>query len=538
MSPSSRFSRYDLFRTTYSLTAGANHRVTVSQQNEARSESAVAVNPANSNNMICASKKFYDRAQYESTIGISFSKDGGSTWTEVPLPPTPGHPEFTWLVDPDVAFAADGTAYLWGEPVDNPPTLSTIGMVAYRSTDGGANWTSMAVLHNDSSDDKGWISVDDTNGSPHFGTLYAVWGASTPLRFARSHDQAQNWQGVDGQPAGADVTPAFTYAPAMGIGADGTIHIAWQLPNSKTITYTRSKDGGQSFEAYRDIATNVTPFLASLPQKENWPVFPGASFRLMTMATLAVSPDGRVMVAWPDMRDGVARIYVSISDDNGDTWPAATQEIPMMPWFPKGGLQHFMPQLACTRGGVFGCAFYEYDPSLNPPKINVRITPMWPGNSTFDFPVTVSDMPWDPTINPPTVHNTMSVAFIGDYFGIAAGDQFFELVWTDTRTGLQELFSATVLVNVTPGFVPPEVVGTIIAGVVQDGGGLVFVGGHIIRIPPWDPLVDVVRALGAVNSARSIQNRAGRVLEVAAWETLAAIAAESARAAARGQVET
>ncbi len=395
------------------------------------------------------------------------------------------------------------------------------------------------LLHNDSFDDKGWIAVDDTIGSPHLGTLYAVWGAETPLRFARSQDQAQTWQGVDGQPAGADVDAStIIYAPAMGIGADGTIHIAWQIPSSTTVTYTRSKDGGQSFEPFRNIASHVTSFYEGLPLQEGWPVFPGATFRLVSMATLAVSVDGRVMVAWPDMRDGVARVYVSTSDDNGDTWPAATREIPMMPWFPHGGLQHFMPQLACTRGGAFGCAFYEYDPTLNPPKINVRITPMWPGYSSFDFPVTVSNIPWDPAINPPTVHGTASVTFIGDYFGIAAGEQFFELVWTDTRTGLQELFSATVLVNVSPGFVPPEVVGTIIAGVVQDGGGLVFVGGHIIRIPPWDPLVEVVRALAAVNAARSIQNRAGRALETAALETLAIIAAEIARSAATGQVRT
>ncbi len=146
MSPSQPSSRLDLFRTTYSLTALANRRVTASQQNEARSESAVAVNPADPSNMICTSKKFYNRAQYESTIGISFTKDGGTTWTEVPLPPTPGHPEFTWLVDPDVAFAADGTAFLWGEPLYNPPPISTMAMLAYRSSDGGAHcWTSEAL---------------------------------------------------------------------------------------------------------------------------------------------------------------------------------------------------------------------------------------------------------------------------------------------------------------------------------------------------------------------------------------------------------
>ena len=187
------------------------------------------------------------------------------------------------------------------------------------------------------------------------------------------------------------------------------------------------------------------------------------------------------------MREGVARIYISISDDNGDTWPAATQEISAAALVPQDTLQHFHPQLAAAGNRVFGCAFYQYDPTLSPPKIDVRIAPLWPGGAQFEFPKTVTDMPWDPTINPPTAHNTTTVTFIGDYFGIGAGKDFFELVWTDTRTRTQELFSAPVRAEVHPD--------TIAAGARRHdprrrhsgGGGFVIVGGHIIRIPPWDP---------------------------------------------------
>ena len=63
-------------------------------------------------------------------------------------------------------------------------------------------------------------------------------------------------------------------------------------------------------------------------------------------------------------------------------------------------------------------------------------------------------------------------------------------------------------------------------------GGFVIVGGHIIRIPPWDPGVDILRGVSALASARAIGSRAGRALEVAAWRAIAAIAAENAKAAA------
>ena len=127
------------------------------------------------------------------------------------------------------------------------------------------------------------------------------------------------------------------------------------------------------------------------------------------------------------------------------------------------------------------------------------------------------------------MQSTKSVAFIGDYFGIGSGPNFVELVWTDTRTGLQELFSAGVQVHRQPAFVPPEVVATILARVTQDGGGLVFVGGHVIRIPPWDPGVDILKALSAVVSARSIHSDGGRLAEAAAWRAVGAIATENAK---------
>jgi len=520
----------DLFRTTYELRVGPNKRVTVSKSNEARAESAVAVNPLNPANMICASKRFYDRAAYKSSIGISFTKDGGTTWTEVPLPATPKHPEFTWLVDPDVAFDSKGNCYLWAEPVDKPPQLETIAMVAYRSTDGGANFQETAIIHNDGNDDKGWIAADQRLSGAHAGRLYAVWGASTPLRFARSSDQGTTWTGIGGQTAGADVQPQHnSFAPAMAIDDDGTVHVAWQIPGTTRLTYTRSTDGGNSFEPFRDICDNIVSLTSALTKQENWPVLPGGNFRLLTMATLAVNGD-EVMVAWPDMRDGVCRIYIASSGDGGDTWPAALSGVPLLPDYPLDANHHFMPQIDCA-GGIFGCAFYEYDTTLSPHKIHVDISVRWPRRDTFEPPVRVTDHPWDPTIKPPTVHATTTVTFIGDYFGIAAGDDFYELVWTDTRTGQQELFSCTVKIEShTKG--PPEIIATIIAGVVQDGGGWIIVGGHLVKIPPWDPGVDILHALASAATARGIPGSVGRALEAQALRGVASLATAAAKKSA------
>jgi hypothetical protein len=522
----------DIFQTHYELIVGPNRQVTFSKPNEARAESAVAINPQNPSNMIAASKRFYDRANYKSSIGVSFTKNGGTNWTEVPLPATPGHPEFAWLVDPDVAFDGKGNAYLWAEPVDNPPGLETIGMVAYRSTDGGASYVEKAILHNDNADDKGWIAADERTAGAHAGTLYAVWGASTPLRFGKSTDQAATWTGVGGGPAGANVFPQVsTFAPAMAIDDDGVVHVAWQIPGTSTMTYTRSKDGGQSFDPPRTIASGIVTFTSAVGQMEGWPVLPGGTFRLLTMATIAVGGAGQVMVCWPDVREGVGRIYMALSTDGGDTWPAALSSVPIDPTTPVDNSHCFMPQLACV-GGVFGCAYYQFDASLTPHRIHVKLAPLWPGKPYFDPPATVTDKPWDPAVAAPIVHNTTSVTFIGDYFGVAAGDDFFEVVWTDTRTGLQELFSCSVAVKATTRQIP-QIVAEVIAGVVQDGGGLIFVGGHIVRIPPWDPGVDILRALAAADAAGRIEGAAGHDLQARALRTASALAAKAAKVVAK-----
>ena len=65
------------------------------------------------------------------------------------------------------------------------------------------------------------------------------------------------------------------------------------------------------------------------------------------------------------------------------------------------------------------------------------------GGATFNH-FTVTDQPWNPVTDAPWSHGDSNVTFIGDYFGIDASNQGFYPLWTDTRTGIQELFTAIV----------------------------------------------------------------------------------------------
>ena len=104
----------------------------------------------------------------------------------------------------------------------------------------------------------------------------------------------------------------------------------------------------------------------------------------------------------------------------------------------------FHPQLACTPNGEVGCAFYEYGPhgggEFPSYLIDVHLAVSVDNGASFDDRALVTDQAWDPTVNEVWAHGDSSVTFIGDYFGIDASRLGFFPFWTDTRTGVQEMF--------------------------------------------------------------------------------------------------
>jgi hypothetical protein len=55
---------------------------------------------------------------------------------------------------------------------------------------------------------------------------------------------------------------------------------------------------------------------------------------------------------------------------------------------------------------------------------------------------TVTDHPWDPTVDAVWAHGNPNITFIGDYFGLGSSRLGFFPFWMDTRTGTQEIFTS------------------------------------------------------------------------------------------------
>jgi hypothetical protein len=489
---------------TYQLRQGLDVQVTHSQPNQSRSENVVGINPKNSQNLICSSKKFIDPQKYHHTLSTSYSMDGGQSWTETPLALLAG---WQGLTDPDLTFDGDGNAYLIVEPEKWGADVIGMGMFVYKSTDGGKTWGTPVQLSGNSSDDKQWIDADTHPASPHYGTIYAIWGAVTPLRFARSTDHGVTWKGVGNSPSGSDVSTDECYAPSLSIGEDGTLHVTWHVPGSSEIRYTRSTDGGNTFAPVATVVTGAFSLTNSLPITDGWPHFANATFRVLTIVTSCPVAGNKLIVAWADYRQNVSRIYYRMATNSGTMWIGPASGQPLLPTYGNADQNHFHPQLSLAGNQAIGCAFYEFGLKNSKHLIDVKLTESCSDGQGFIAPITITDSPWDPAVNAPWAHADPNVTFIGEYFGLDAAYDSFAVVWTDTRTGVQELFSDSGLVAAirVPPHVPSEVA-TILAGVTADGGGLIFIGGKIIRIPPWDPWIDVLYSLEAMDSVKQIKN--------------------------------
>ena len=256
--------RFGLDTVLTGLFPGKDKRATTSSSPlEARSESAIAINPLNELNMVGASKKFFDPDNYKFILAPIYTFDGGQTWHESTLPM---HDDWNGMSDPTVAFDSFNHAFLVGEPIHYPTTpLHGLGMVVYRSSDCGVTWEQPIQLHLDSYDDKQWVQCDNNPDSPHYGNVYVAWAAHTALHFARSTDHGENWTGRGNDPPGATIAGTNAFAPDISISADGTLHMFWHMDGGSTIQYLRSTDGGASFEPLKEIVTGVHSLRGNLP---------------------------------------------------------------------------------------------------------------------------------------------------------------------------------------------------------------------------------------------------------------------------------
>jgi hypothetical protein len=287
-------------------------------------------------------------------------------------------------------------------------------------------------------DDKNTLAVNNAgpDGDGTVGTMVACWTRDNgdpnlpPQQIVceRSTDGGATWPGTPQAISGGQLLELGVHVVA-DTRDPNTFYATWlnYLPGAlgfglpDEMSFTRSTDGGQTWEPARSVAQ-----LTGIPNS-----FPDQGFRNQSLPIMAVGPNSELYITYSDYRDAPqpndqdgkqADVMIVRSPDGGNSWFSPTKVNT-----DSTNADQFQPYVAVNSGGQVNVSYFDR-------RLDARrtagATVVHPGNFFIDtwlsrsndggrtFADTrISHDSWDATINPPI---SDSGAFIGDYQGLVA----------------------------------------------------------------------------------------------------------------------
>lgn len=437
-----------------------------------QSETWIAINPANPNNIIASSNDSrYNGANGKYYMPGYYTLDGGQTWKEAITPENPflvPNGSAT-IFDPGIFFDSQGRAYLtFGMTETKSGGLEgENGVFVSYSDDGGQSWQYVdnPVTYNTGSkpafDDK-YLSVADIHdGSPHKDNLYIVWTRfdnnnlqNRGIYISRSTDRGMNWSVASKVPGGN--TGSFQ-SPVPAVGPEGNLYVAWRREdgaNTEAVFQT-SKDGGKnwvfpSYKVAQSVRTTGDVLEPGNPSSRNGLV-DKQKMRISSYPALAVDASegehrGRIYIvqSGKDASSAVNGIYMTYSDDEGNTW-SASKRIDNNPL----GNDVFLP--AVTVDNATGMVAALYYSSQNDPDnrgLDAYLAVSRDGGETFRHIRLTAQTTYINDIRDVSVQSGSSINnYWGDYTSIASRNgKIYPCYWMATAAN-GEFYSLDVFTN-------------------------------------------------------------------------------------------
>lgn len=427
---------------------------------KAHSEPMLAINPANTLNMVGGSKLFTDPAHYRFQIGTYSSFDGGCTWTDNGV--LPGFAPSELTSDVSIAFGPDNRVYVAVLYSDNK---NDSGIAVSTSIDGGKTFGDPVTVYDNAAgevfSDKPWLAVD-MSGGPNNGHVYVVWSydhggscgfdnaCQQNLGFSRSADGGKTFSPVRLVEGSAPFCtnpatgrPPNSHACDGALGAipavlpDGTLAVAFDYMDVMStgkiptrLAVVTSHNGGASW---------ASPVLIDTISDISG-VFPPYHYRVASLPAFASDPaQNKLYIAWADKRGLDSDILFSSSSDGGHTWSR-----PLRVNDDRVGdrANQFQPQIAVAPNGVVTVSYFDTRLDSYRHLIDVYLAQSVDGGATFLPNVRVTTKSWNPDVGAP--RDGAGQQFIGDYQGLAVTNEYAYPFWNDTRTGIQDIFTAPV----------------------------------------------------------------------------------------------
>jgi len=333
-------------------------------------------------------------------------------------------------------------------------------VVVARSTDGGQSFPRFSIPFQQGTGiefaDKPYLAADNQPRSRFRGRVYLGW---TLLKFVTggqgrdsfeyrivaqtSSDGGSTWS-APAQISRTSIDPEVSQGSLPVVAPDGSAYIFYADSNRRTgvmsIRYSKSTDGGRSWGAPVEVAGGLpSPWFFTLRSVGS--SSPGKGFRALSGPFAAITPAGKIFVAWIDFPNGSCQysssslpvctnsdLRMSVSGDGGLAWSA-----PVKVTNESGDSDQFFAWMAAHPDGLVSIAWA--DRRLDPENVKFDIF----YTNTADGNVFLSN-----TRISSAASDAGSDGFIGDYNNLAASASGVVAVWTDIRSGPpHSIFSAT-----------------------------------------------------------------------------------------------
>jgi hypothetical protein len=363
------------------------------------------------------------------SLATSVSFDGGRTWENGgALPGSENGRNAT------VAFDAAGQGFVCG---------NTDRILVWRTDDGGRGFGRPAVVTREHTDYPS-IAADTSGGSS--GNLYVTFSAqgNTVVGFSRSTDGGRSFEAYR---AIAEADGDITASPNVAVGKDGVICVTYGIW-SQELAGTKKIADGQEPELRPEI---IAPIMAVVStdygQTFGEPVELGRGVMEVRFTEEAGGPS-LPKIALDENKDAIyatfivrreggdsTDVVVCASYDRGISWTE-----PMRVSHAVQGVHYFQPQITVDPAGRTGISAYVFEEGL------VRTEFFVSGQRTLRFsrPRQVTAGPFDPAAGGLPGGFKHGTWWIGDHQGLTADAGAFHPVWSDTRTGELEIYTAAV----------------------------------------------------------------------------------------------
>jgi hypothetical protein len=395
-------------------------------------EPSVAANPRHPRQLLAACQA--SPTADPQLIATYLSLDAGATWLKgaLPQPPAGQSPASD---DVTVAFDPHGRGYLCAARAGNSP--GGRAMFVWRTDDGGRSFSAPVTLQAGLFIDHPGIAAA-AGQTPSQRNVYVAWAGGargdnpSDLGFTRSTNGGGSFESP--RTILTDNRPSNTSAgPRLAVGAHGLVcaacsEAAYQDSSGDTIAQmvaVCSTDAGQSFGPPVSLGSG-SPRIS----------LPGDVIANGSDPAVAAAPDGHALyAAYTTHKPGATHsdIVVTASHDRGRTWTKPVTATP------HDDMTYFQPNLAVDDAGRVAISAF----ALAHGRVDEVLLLSKPRQLRFQAPLRVTTTPFDP--HSPTASGRKHGAWwIGDYQGIAASAGAFHLVWNDTRMGNLSLFAAAV----------------------------------------------------------------------------------------------